>query len=377
MKGCTETDAFVVGLGPAGSTCAWLLAIMGLSVIGIDRSGFPRIKPCGGCISDRLRKMMGPAVEDAVEREYYGSVLVYRDGEELAFRSDSPVAYGIGREVLDSLLLGRARRAGVEVNLGERFLTAVVEENFIEVRTNERSYRVRYLVGADGAGGTVSRMVRGEAPAMIAYDVRIDGWPFDSPRDMLRIYFGSVPGGYGWAFPKNGYTSLGIVTSTVKGAKTRDLLDGFLRETIGLDRTGSVEVRGGLIPLHRKGKLHRLSLKRIVLVGDSGGFVDPFLAEGISYAVQSAMLAAPIIVSACERGDGDLSLYDTAARDVFYTAFDSAGTLARYVYTFPRLSFLVMKKKKEIAGDLFQLIRGNTVYQEFIGRFKASIGSIL
>jgi len=43
-----------VGAGPSGSLCAYLLAKAGISVALIEKKSFPRIKPCGGGLSERL-----------------------------------------------------------------------------------------------------------------------------------------------------------------------------------------------------------------------------------------------------------------------------------------------------------------------------------
>src|SRR6185295_8617590 len=49
-------DVLVVGAGPAGATAARVLAQAGLRVRMLDRSAFPRNKPCGGGISFRVVK---------------------------------------------------------------------------------------------------------------------------------------------------------------------------------------------------------------------------------------------------------------------------------------------------------------------------------
>jgi flavin-dependent dehydrogenase len=295
----------------------------------------------------------------------------------LVFRSDHPIAYGVSREIFDDLLLGMAREAGVSVRLRERFVGASVKDGFIEALTNQGMYRVGYVVGADGTGGVVSRMIRGDHDFhyMVAYELRIPGWPFEDPQDTIRIYFGIVPGGYGWVFPKASYTSAGLVIYPEKKSTPRALINDFLRDTLHIEDKASIEVHGGLVPCHSKGRRARLTGDRMLVVGDSGGLVDPFLAEGISYAIQSSTFAAPVIASALARGDGDLSLYETAVRRFFYSQFDSSSTLSKYVHGFPRLSFLVMKKRNDLAEDLFELIRGNKNYEEFVNRFKTAIGS--
>ena len=57
-----------------------------------------------------------------------------------------------------------------------------------------------------------------------------------------------------------------------------------------------------------------------LLVGDAGCFVDPLTGEGITLAMESALLAAPVLAGALESGDcsaGGLAGYETAFRAYF------------------------------------------------------------
>jgi glycine/D-amino acid oxidase-like deaminating enzyme len=51
-------DAIVVGAGPAGSYAAYLLAQRGAAVALLDRSAFPRDKPCGGALSHAHQRFL-------------------------------------------------------------------------------------------------------------------------------------------------------------------------------------------------------------------------------------------------------------------------------------------------------------------------------
>ena len=44
-------DVLIVGGGPAGSSCAWMLHRAGLDVVVLDRAVFPRDKVCAGWIT--------------------------------------------------------------------------------------------------------------------------------------------------------------------------------------------------------------------------------------------------------------------------------------------------------------------------------------
>jgi flavin-dependent dehydrogenase len=60
----------------------------------------------------------------------------------------------------------------------------------------------------------------------------------------------------------------------------------------------------------------------MLLVGDAGGMVNPFNGEGIAYAMESAPLAAEVIVQALARPEGPareraLSVYPAALKDTY------------------------------------------------------------
>jgi flavin-dependent dehydrogenase len=46
-----EAETIIVGGGPAGSTCAWMLRQYGRECIILDKERFPRMKLCGGWIT--------------------------------------------------------------------------------------------------------------------------------------------------------------------------------------------------------------------------------------------------------------------------------------------------------------------------------------
>ncbi|MDD5712803.1 MAG: FAD-dependent oxidoreductase, partial [Smithellaceae bacterium] len=49
-----ETDVIIVGGGPAGSTCAWMLIQAGIGAVVLDREPFPRTKVCAGWITPQV-----------------------------------------------------------------------------------------------------------------------------------------------------------------------------------------------------------------------------------------------------------------------------------------------------------------------------------
>src|SRR5205809_2925932 len=113
-----EVDVAIVGGGPAGSTAAYRLATAGTRVLVVDRTAFPRDKPCGGGVTGRAARLLPfsiePVVEDVVDR--IECRLHYRSRFER--RARAPLAYMTQRKRLDHFLLSRASEAGADVRDG-------------------------------------------------------------------------------------------------------------------------------------------------------------------------------------------------------------------------------------------------------------------
>ena len=62
-----ESDVAIVGAGPAGSTAAYVLAKLGLNVIIIDKSSFPRDKLCGGLLSSKSVRLLEKIFDETEE----------------------------------------------------------------------------------------------------------------------------------------------------------------------------------------------------------------------------------------------------------------------------------------------------------------------
>src|SRR5690242_10574279 len=118
-----STDILIVGGGPAGATCAGLLARAGFGVVVCESKGFPREKVCGEFMGMRLRPVLGRL---GLLEEFDGRaaptvvrVVGHAGGLSVAgeLPSDDAGAFprGFSRGELDEMLLGRARELGVRV----------------------------------------------------------------------------------------------------------------------------------------------------------------------------------------------------------------------------------------------------------------------
>ncbi|WP_297081671.1 geranylgeranyl reductase family protein [uncultured Demequina sp.] len=336
-------DVIIVGAGPGGAAAARYLATEGFDVIALEKSRFPREKVCGDGLTPRavreLQLIGLPTPREDGWIPNWGLRMV-GGGHRLEFpwhELDSFPDYGLSltRASFDHKLAEHARAGGADVREGW-FVTGAVRD--------ERTGRVTGVTAreTDDAGRKVGDEVTYSAPLVIAADgvsarialglgiEKMDDRPmgvavrtyYETPRHdeewmegHLTIWSGE-PGrsdllpGYGWIFPLgDGTANVGLGTLSPKGAPSgldhRALFKNWVEhgtEGWEFDADAPVaKVQGAAIPMAFNRQPHYVP--GMMLIGDSGGMVNPFNGEGIAYAMQAARRAAEQAVAWREARD--------------------------------------------------------------------------
>lgn len=314
MKPC---DAIVIGGGPAGSISACLLARAGWSVILVEKTAFPRRKVCGEFISAPALSLLAQAgladdVLDAAGPEIR-EVAVYA-GEHVITgpmpRGEKPIEYGraLGREHLDTFLLGRARAGGVEILQPWRATACrrKADAHVVEVKSGSDTAELVAPVVIDAHGsweaGVSPRSALREHQTgtdLLAFKAHFTSGALP-PRRMPLLAF---PGGYGGLVTSDGgrmsfsccvrRDALKACRAAAPGSSAGDALFAHvLRTCRGFREAAEEAVREG--PWLAAGPLQpgmRLTSRDgCFAVGNAIGEAHPIVAEGISMALQSAWL---------------------------------------------------------------------------------------
>jgi flavin-dependent dehydrogenase len=323
----TRFDAVVIGAGPAGSTVAIQLARAGWAVALIERQRFPRRKVCGECIAaSNLPMLETLGIADAFQ------ALAGADLRQVSLlRGDNavtadlpsadhdryPWGRALGRESLDSLLLEQAQAAGAEVfqPCAVQAILGSAGAWHCEVRLLESAklVRLRATVVVDAHGSwedlpsdrSRRRHMR-SASDLFAFKANFSGSML--PHGQISVL--ALDGGYG------GMVMADHGTMTLACCIRRDRLSELRGGAPGISASDAVEawlqrecagVRLALLGASRDGPWLasgplgpgvRLNAEDgIFRVGNAAGEAHPILGEGMSMALQSAVLLCSKLLS--------------------------------------------------------------------------------
>ena len=336
-------DAIVVGGGPGGAAAATRLALMGRSVLLIEKGVFPRDKVCGDAVGGKSLSHVAdlgiksqlemtphfrvtgilfgapkghtvrvPLPEEDVQRLEAGYALPRIQFDWLLFHRATEVVLQSGGAVIQQaevrdVLVDHGRVTGVEVRIGGR-------------RGDLLRYHAPWTIGAGGYLCPVARKVVEGIHGQSMHDRAhtCAGWReyWDGVQGCgveagdIEIHFvdGVLPG-YFWLFPVAGgrvNVGMGMVVDLLdrqKGRKLRAMQRDVIAEHPVFKRRfeGASLVegsgRGWQLPFGSP-RRRATDQPRIMhapgalLIGDAASLVDPFSGEGIGNALVSAEIAA-------------------------------------------------------------------------------------
>jgi len=373
MKEKTDFDVIVAGAGPAGSTAARECARAGLSVALMERYRLPRPKLCGGGLSNHCLNNLGVELPASlIQAQIKGAIIQGWDSEvKITLKQRAGVL--VDRAEFDHFLAKAAETKGATL-LCDTHITGVERKaDHIEVSSADgRIFTARLLIGADGVNGVCHRLVRDKLPISETGNC-LEVFPPAAPEAVVRVLndhcifdFSAARYGYGWIFPHRSSVAVGIGGFNEHFREPHAIMESFLRNH-SFDAE-KLKIKG--FPIPAGGFKRPISAERVLLCGDAAGFVDPFLGEGISYAVLSGRLAAQKAIEAVRNSRFDaasLRAYDRAAWKEFASDLRWALWLTRVLHGIPRRTLAFFIKCRPVLERFTQIVSGQLRYRSFIG----------
>jgi flavin-dependent dehydrogenase len=305
-------DVVVVGAGPAGAMSALLLARAGLDVLLVERRSFPRYKVCGGYLNAHaLAALERAGLAGEIEVTGAAPIAAIRIHRARS-RATIPLPPGrsVSRAAFDALLVRSAVAAGVFF-LPETMATIAGKTGDADGDTRrvilQRARRSaeasgRVVVVADGLGHPSLRGSPGLGE-QVARRSRLGLGAVLEP-GAAKI----APGAIEMVVGRSGYAGLSEtgdgrvnIAAAVDAASLRtpggaaDAVASLLR---GADLDPDIPaIRRadwhGTLPLTRT--IARPAGRRLFVLGDAAGYVEPFTGEGMAWALTGAEALVPFV----------------------------------------------------------------------------------
>lgn len=359
-------DVIVVGAGPGGSTAAYELAQAGASVLLLDRADFPRDKPCGGGVLISAVKMLPYSLDPVTEQTITCFRVRYKRTWEFEHRYHEPLAIMTQRSRLDAFMVEQAVAAGAEFRDGSP--VRGIDGTSITL-ANGDVHEAGVIIAADGANGVVRRALglprlRG-AVALEGNADRSEQLAGRRWNDAVGLELGSMPGGYGWVFPKADHCNVGLGGFPSAAPKLRSELSSYAG-CESFDADALTELRGHHLPLRDPNSA--LVAGPVAFIGDAAGLVDPLSGEGIGNAIRSGQLAAEAALEFLSGESTDLSGYQRSIEAEIEPELRVARQLQALFHQCPWPYVQLLRHSDRFWTAFCRIVRGESSYTKFQSR---------
>lgn len=279
-------ETIIVGAGPAGATCGYVLMKHNRECLVIDRKEFPREKLCGGGLTPKAHILVD-SIFEGVQYDYYSvnTIDMFSQKKYICSYTLNTELRTVARRDFDNVLLTEYEKLG-----GQKITDTVVEieeygGKIYLTLLSGRKLSCDFLIGADGANSVVRKYLQpGFKKGIVCLEKTVE----DMSIRNMQVYFDKkFKNGYLYIFPN----TKGYVVGYGDKRTNLDEFDRSLKEH-GLGSEN--KTKGAYIPMFDN--IDYPFRKDIILIGDAGGYADSMTGEGIYFAVKSGENAALSII---------------------------------------------------------------------------------
>lgn len=328
MSSSDPYDVIVVGAGCAGPAAARAAAEAGRRTVLIEKARVPGEKNVSGtCLNTAaladpdLHYLLDGPVEREIRSMRTYQITPGRTTVIHEIPDRGILLLSIRRDRFDAWHTEQARRAGAEVRLGCSVVDVIEEGGAIRGVVTDAGERLAARVVIDGGGvnslvgrtaGLIGRRSGTDMILYVTVAIHLGRRRIDRRfGDTIEYYL--APGCqhkvWPWVFPKRDVITLGT-----GGYMTRDLvnerfpsvntyLQNFMDLPVLRPRLDGGRIVSWGLHLEYDGEVPRRTRDGLILAGEAGGFVMPFLGEGMPEAFFTGIYAARAADRAIAAGD--------------------------------------------------------------------------
>ena len=373
-------DIIVVGAGCAGPAAARRAAALGLKTLILEKARTPGEKNVSGtCLNTAALSdpELHYLLDGPVEREIRSMRTYHITADRTTVFHEIPskgiLLLSIRRDMFDAWHTQKAAEAGAEVRLATSVVDLVEENGAITgVLTDSGDLiRARVVIDAGGVNSAVGRRAglipRRRGTSMILYvTVAVHlGKKIVDERFGDTIEYFLAPGcqykAWPWIFPKKDVVTLGTggyMTPELINAdfpSVNSYMQNFLDLPVVASRLNGGKIAGWGLHLEFDEALEKRAKDGLILAGEAGGFVTPFLGEGMPEAFFTGIYAAEAAARAIKAGDASGAFLQKSLDE----QLDSNMFLKSFFYVAARNKASILSRTDaEISGLMQSAVMG-------------------
>ncbi len=319
-------DVVIIGAGPSGSVAASLLVADGLSVLILEKQHFPRFSIGESLLPQCMEFLKEAGLEQALDRyaqeygfQFKNGAAFHKCGKNSSFdftekfSAGRGTTYQVKRAIFDKLLADETEKKQVEIRYGHQVdaVLTLQPEVCLEVSDDDGvAYQVqaKFLLDGSGFGRVLPKLLKLELPS--EFPVRhsyfshfkdgIDCPDFDRDKILITVNPNYSDVWY-WLIPfSDGSASIGVVGLPERfnaSLPPIDTLMDFINQDPNLQRLmkNSTPIGEARSIKGYSADVTKLWGENFALLGNAGEFLDPVFSSGVTIAMKSASLAAPLV----------------------------------------------------------------------------------
>lgn len=325
MNNLEQYDVVVIGAGPSGALVSSLLVQKGWKVLVLEQQVFPRFSIGESLLPQCMEYLEDAGLVNTIHEyadelgfQFKDGAAFHRNGQNTAINFTEKFSPGPGttfqvkRADFDKLIADRAQHQGVEIRYQHSVIgfTDEAASATLQVQNNKNQtydVRAKFVLDASGFGRVLPKLLNLEKPSTFPvrsayfshFNDGITDELFDRNKILITVHpkFNDV---WYWLIPfSDGTSSIGVVAKQTRfnESSEADTLKQFIEQDPYLKK-----LLANRVPITQARSISGYSAnvctlhgKHFALLGNAGEFLDPVFSSGVTIALKSAHLIAPLI----------------------------------------------------------------------------------